>query len=115
MTRVTGHEISSDFNIADLFAWLKPDHIPAAPVRSTWTPSEPSFASGRLSSSAARTMSFASRAAPASITAVWRSREIDMPARGGSTMATAGSLFSFACAPRSACWKAGSETVFSGA
>ena len=93
---MTGQEISSDFIIADLFAWLKSDHMPAAPVRSTRTPSEPSFASGPLSSSAARTMSFASRAAPARITAVWRSGEIETPARGGSTLATAGSPFSFA-------------------
>ena len=35
---VTGHEISSDFIIADLFAWLKSDHMPAAPVRSTSHP-----------------------------------------------------------------------------
>ena len=96
MASVTGHEISSDFIIADLLAWLKSDHMPAAPVRSTRTPSEPSFASGPFSSSAARTMSFASRAAPAWITAVWRSGEIDRPARGGTTVATAGSLFSLA-------------------
>ena len=115
MTSVTGHESSSDFNIADLFASLKPDHIPAAPVRSTRTPSDPSFASGRLSSSAARTIAFASRAAPARITAVWRSGEINMPDRGGSTAATAGSLFSFASTPRNARRNAGSETVFPGA
>ena len=82
MASVTGHEISSDFIIADLFAWLKSDHMPGAPVRSTRIPSEPSFASGPFSSSAARTMSFALRAAPAWITAVWRSGEIDTPARG---------------------------------
>ena len=40
---VTGHEISSDFIIADLFAWLKSDHMAGAPVRSTRTPSEPSL------------------------------------------------------------------------
>ena len=39
-------------------------------------------------------MSFASRAAPAWITAAWRSGEIDTPARGGTTVVTAGSLFS---------------------
>ena len=38
---VTGHEISSDFIIADRFAWLKSDHVPGAPVRSTRIPSVP--------------------------------------------------------------------------
>src|ERR1035441_6479025 len=34
---VTGQEITSDFNIAERFAALKSDHIPAAPVRCTCT------------------------------------------------------------------------------
>ena len=66
---VTGQEMSSDFIIADLFASSKSDHIPAAPARLTFTPSPPSFSSGPLRSSAARTISFELRAAPASITA----------------------------------------------
>ena len=115
MASVTGQEISSDFIIADLLAWLKSDHMPAAPVRSTRTPLDPSLASGPFSSSAARTMSFSSRAAPAWITAAWRSGEIDTPARGGTTVATAGSRFSLACTPRSTRANAGSETVLSGA
>jgi hypothetical protein len=89
---VTGQENSSDFIIAVLFSWSKSDHMPAEPARSTRTPGEPSAASGPLSSSAARTMPFALRAAPAWITAVRRSREI----AGGSTVATAGSRFSLA-------------------
>ena len=52
---------------------------------------------------------------PARITAVWRSREIEMPARSGSRLATAGSAFSFASTRLTVRWKAGSETVFSGA
>ena len=54
-------------------------------------------------------MSFASRAAPTWITAVWRSGEID----AGATVATAGSLFSLASTRRSARPNAGSETVLS--
>ena len=62
---VTGHEISSDCIIAERFAALKSDHMAGAPVRSTSIPSAPSSASRAFSSSAARTMSSASRAAPA--------------------------------------------------
>ena len=94
---VTGHEISSDFIIADLFAWSKSDHMPAAPARLTCTPAEPSFASGPLRSSAARTISLASRAAPAWITAARPSCEID----AGTTVATAGLAFSLASTARS--------------
>ena len=111
---MAGHESSSDFIIADRFAWLKSDHMPAAPVRLTCTVSEPSFASGPFSSSATRTMSFELRAAPAWITPVWRSGEVDIPARGGTTVVTAGSLLSSACTPRRGRRKAGSETVLSG-
>ena len=76
MPIVTGQEMTSDLSIADLLAWLKSDHMPDAPVRFTLTPGEPSLASLPLSESAARTISFELRAAPAWITAVWPSREI---------------------------------------
>ena len=42
---VTGHEMSSDFIIADLLASLKSDHMPDAPVSETCTPSAGSSAS----------------------------------------------------------------------
>ena len=44
--RVTGHESTSDFIIADLLASLKSDHMPDAPVRLTVTPGAPASASG---------------------------------------------------------------------
>ena len=44
-------------SIASLFASLKSDHIPEAPVSETETPSLPSCASSRFSSSAAATAS----------------------------------------------------------
>jgi hypothetical protein len=115
MASVTGQEISSDFIIADLLAWLKSDHMPAAPVRLTRTPLDPSLARGPFSSSAARIMSFSSRAAPAWITAVWRPGEIDTPARGGVTVLTAGSLRSLSSTARRTRANTGSETVLSGA
>ncbi len=34
---MTGQEMTSDLSIAVLLAWLKSDHIPGAPVRSTCT------------------------------------------------------------------------------
>ena len=114
MASVTGQESSSDFIIADRLAWLKSDHMPGAPVRSTRTPLAPSRASGAFSSSAARTMSFSPRAAPARMTAAWPSGEIDRPARGDVTVASAGSLFSLTCTRRSTRAKAGSEAVLSG-
>ena len=51
---VTGHEMSSDFIIALLFASLKSDHIPGAPVRLTDDPvASPTSARSPFSSSAA--------------------------------------------------------------
>ncbi len=108
---VTGHEISSDFIIADLFAWLKSDHMPGAPVRLTCTPSAPSLASWPFRSSAARTMAFALRAAPARITATWRSGEIETPA----TLLIAGLAFSSSSTLRRTRSNAGSDTVLCGA
>ncbi len=67
---VTGHEMTSDLSIAVLFASLKSDHIPGAPVRSTSTPRVPRLPSSSLRSSAARTIWFGSLAAPAWTTAV---------------------------------------------
>ena len=86
MPIVTGHEMTSDLSIADLLAWLKSDHMPDAPVRFTLTPGESSLASLPFSESAARTISFELRAAPAWITAVWPSRDIS----GDATVLTAG-------------------------
>ena len=78
---VTGHEISSERSIAFLFASLKSDHMPEAPVSATSTPSPPSPASSSLRSSATRTMSLALPAARAWTTAVCPSREIETPWR----------------------------------
>src|SRR3954453_15796836 len=71
MASVTGQEMTSDFSLAHLFASLKSDQVPAAPVRLTSTPSRPRPASRPFNTPAARTISFESRAAPARITAVW--------------------------------------------
>ena len=82
---VTGHEISSDFIIASRLAVLKSDQRPEAPVSATSTSAPPASASSPFSSSAARTMSVGLPAAPAWTIAVWPSREIETPARGGTT------------------------------
>ena len=86
---VTGHEITSDFSIAERLAALKSDHIPDAPVRCTCTPASDSAESLPFKRSAATTIAFASRAAPACTIAVWPSREIDTPVVGGTTALTA--------------------------
>ncbi len=62
---MTGQEMISDFSIADLFASLKSDHIPGAPVRLTRTSSVESAVSSPFRSSAARTISVGLAAAPA--------------------------------------------------
>jgi hypothetical protein len=82
--------MTSDLSIADLLAALKSDHIPGAPVSFTDTPGPPRRDRRALSSSAARTISFGFLVAPAWTTAVRPSREIDTPARGGTTAPTAG-------------------------
>ena len=89
IARVTGQEITSERIIALLFAALKSDHMPDAPVSCAVTPSRPRPATGPLSPSAARTIALESRAAPAWITAVWASGEIEAPGRGGTTLLTA--------------------------
>ena len=86
---VTGHEITSDLSIAERFAALKSDHIADAPVRFTRTPADVSAASLPFRRSAAWTIAFESRAAPACTIAVCPSREIDTPAVGASTVLTA--------------------------
>ena len=88
---VTGQEMNSDLSIASRFAWLKSDHIPEAPVRLTATPGPAASASLGLRRSAASTIAFGSAAAPARITAVWPSGEIETPGCGGETRPTAGS------------------------
>ncbi len=72
---VTGHESSSDFIIALLFASLKSDHIPGAPVRLTVTPLPERAASSPLRSSAACTITVGRAAAPARRTIVRPSAE----------------------------------------
>jgi hypothetical protein len=67
---VTGHEITSDLIIAERLAALKSDHMPAAPVRWTWTPPADSPASLPFSESAARTIPLELLAAPACTIAV---------------------------------------------
>ncbi len=75
MIIVTDQEMTSLLSIAERLAQLKSDHIPDAPVSDTCTPSAP--CSCVLRSSAARTISLGFTAAPAWMTAVWPSREID--------------------------------------
>jgi len=75
MIIVTGQEMTSLLSIADRLAWLKSDHIPDAPVSETCTPPAPF--SSVFRSSAARAISFGLSAAPAWMTAVCPSREID--------------------------------------
>ena len=82
MPSVTGQEMTSDLSIAERFAALKSDHMPAAPVRFTTTPAVESLCSLPLRVSAAATIAFGSRAAPACTIAVWPSREIDSPGGG---------------------------------
>ncbi len=113
MPSVTGQEISSDLSIADLLASLKSDHMPEAPVSDTWMPSPASSASGALRSSAARTISLESAAAPACTMAVRPSREIDRPGRGGTTAVTRSSAARIAWARSSADLNSGSSAVAS--
>ena len=84
---VTGQEKSSDFIIAVRLAALKSDHIPDAPVRLTETLPVASACSLPFSVSAAATIAVGSRCAPATTSAVWPSREIETPGRGGTTVA----------------------------
>ncbi len=113
MSIVTGHEMTSLLSIAERLASLKSDHMPDAPLSDTCTPSAPRSLPFR--SSAARTMSFGFAAAPAWMMAVWPSREIDRPGRGGTTPATRGSAASVRWAAEIAPAKAGSSTVRRGA
>ncbi len=106
-----GQEISSDFSIASRLAWLKSDHIPAAPVRLTSTPGAATPARSDLRPSAAATIPLASRPAPATITAVWPSRDIEAPGRGGVTFFTAELAASVRSTRATVRRKAGSATV----
>ena len=89
IARVTGQEMNSDRSMALRLAALKSDHMPDAPVRWTEMPPRPASVRRPLSESAALTIPFESRAAPAWTTAVWPSREIETPGRGGTTALTA--------------------------
>ena len=104
---VTGQEMNSDLSIASRFAWLKSDHIPEAPVRLTATPGPAASASLVLRRSAASTIAFGSAAAPARITAVWPSGEIETPGCGGETRPTAGSRRRTRCERATACRNSG--------
>ncbi len=89
---VTGQEISSDFSIASRLASLKSDHMPAAPVRLASTPGAATPASFGLEVvGCGDHLVRALGGVPARTTAVWPSREIETPGRGGVTAATAGS------------------------
>ena len=114
IARVTGQESSSDLSIASRLASLKSDHMPAAPVRFASTPGAAAAASLPLSSSAAATISFGSLAAVARRTAVWPSREIERPGRGGTTAPTAGSAARMRSAGRRVARKRGELAVSRG-
>ena len=111
IARVTGQEITSERSIALLLAALKSDHIPGAPVRCTCTPLVPRARSGPFRSSAARTIAFESRAAPACTIAVCPSGEIEAPGCGGTTTRTAWSARSFRSTAATVVSKLGSPTV----
>ena len=114
ISSVTGHEITSDFSIAERFAALKSDHIAAAPVRWTCTPAADSAASLPFRRSAATTIALASRAAPACTIAVCPSREMDWPAVGGMTVLTAPSARSVRSTFAIVAWNDGLLTVLVG-
>ena len=84
---VTGQERISDFIIALLFASLKSDHMPGAPVRPTVVEPLERSASFPLRSSAARTISVGLVAPPPLSSTVWPSVET----WGGATVETRGS------------------------
>ena len=106
MPSVTGHEITSDFNIAERLAALKSDHMPDAPVRCTCTPPAERAVSFPFSESAALTIPFELLAAPACTIAVWRSREIETPEAGATMLRTAASARSVASTLATAALKA---------
>jgi hypothetical protein len=111
---VTGHEITSDFSIAERLAALKSDHIPEAPVRWTWTPAVESAASCPLRWSAAATIPLELLAAPAWTIAVWPSREIEMRGAGPTMLATAESARRVRSTLLTTRWNAGVATVSAG-
>ena len=111
MSSVTGQEMTSDLSIAERLAALKSDHMADAPVSCTCTPAVDSAASLPFRRSAARTIAFASRAAPACTVAVCPSGEIDTPAAGATTPLTAPSARSVRSTPATAVLNAGSPAV----
>ena len=87
IARVTGQLISSLRSMADRLAALKSPQSAEEPVSSTVTSWPDSAVSGPLSASAARTISLGSAlAAPAWMTPVRPSGEMDTPAVGGTTV-----------------------------
>ena len=114
ITSVTGQETTSDFSIAERLAALKSDHIAEAPVRWTCTPAPDRAESLPFKRSAATTIAFASRAAPACTIAVCPSREMDTPAAGGITVLTARSARSVCSTFVTAVWNAGLLIVWLG-
>src|SRR5450631_4262148 len=92
MMIVTGHDSISDLSMADRLAVLKLAHRALSPVRVTETPDEDSAASFGCTASAACTILLEFAVAPAVMTAVRPSFEIDTPAWGETTVDTRGSL-----------------------
>ena len=111
---VTGQEMNSDLSIASRFARLKSDHIAEAPVRLTATPGPAASASFGSRRSAASTIAFGSAAAPARITAVWPSGEIERRGCGGEIRPTAGSCRRIRCERATACRNSGAVATRSG-
>lgn len=110
MAIVTGQEIISECIIESWLAVLKSLHMTEAPVAARVTPSPDRAASGFFRSSAARTMSLVSAAAPARRTAVFPSRLMVAPCWGARTSEIRGSAFSRSVAFAIVFCTAGSET-----
>ncbi len=108
---VSGHEVISERSIAALFSSLNSDHSAADPVRSSWTPSDAEESRRFWTRPAALTISAVPAPAPPLTTATWPSGEIDSPARGRRTSATARSLCSACAAVSIACRKVGSPAA----
>ena len=111
MASVTGQLSNSERIMAVRLAALKSLHMPEAPVRLTLTAPVPARRSGPFRLSAARTMPVGSFAAPAVTMAVWASRLIEAPGRGGVTVRTASLPARIAPARAIVARKAGSRVV----
>lgn len=92
MMIVTGHDSISDLSMAERLAVLKLAHRALSPVSVTEMPDEDNAANFGCTASAACTILLEFAAAPAVMTAVRPSREIDTAAWGVVTVDTRGSL-----------------------